>query len=315
MDYKSRSNAVRAEARNKILELRNERLAKKGLLVPASQVTALPPVIEPTPISEFVGSPELVNALKGVVAEPEHQPIATVAKSSKKSVKPAAPKKAKPMQKRDSETLAIAEKPAFIAVIAKTEAESSAELAVEPTIAVTPESAIDVASAPEVVPVAASVAEVEQAPAVEKPVVQPSQPMQSQELAPASAQQHNPIQAPAPAQEPVGALQASIEHALKAQPLPAPVAAAPLPVDPQPTVGSKFSLGPVSDDISPFSLERLPMIGPGLVWHLQKAGVHSLDDLAYEDVDGLIQRLGAISELMRLTDWIRLAKDQDRKAG
>ena len=53
---------------------------------------------------------------------------------------------------------------------------------------------------------------------------------------------------------------------------------------------------------------------PGLndLGHFNVFDTFYLDDLAFEDVDGLIKRLGAISELMRLTDWIRLAKEQDQ---
>ncbi len=265
MNYKIRSNAVRAEARNKLIELRNERLAKKALLAPPTPTYLPASAAEPVVVSEFVGSPELVNALKGVVAEPQIKSPEPVAKSPKKAAKPSTPKKAKVVQKKVAEPAVSAEAPSKSTV--------PVELPVEAPVA----------------PVMHTV------PAVETFV--------------------EPIQLAQPEQTPAPAVFSELE------PMPAPVDEAAKPLtptlasfEPRPTVGSKLSLGPVSDDVGPFSLERLPMIGPGLVWHLQKAGVHSLDDLAFEDVDGLIQRLGAISELMRLTDWIRLAKDQDKKA-
>ena len=57
-----------------------------------------------------------------------------------------------------------------------------------------------------------------------------------------------------------------------------------------------------------YDLERLPTIGPGQIWQLQQAGVFSLDDLAHTDIDQLAVRLGSISRLMRLRDWLSLSR-------
>jgi hypothetical protein len=50
-------------------------------------------------------------------------------------------------------------------------------------------------------------------------------------------------------------------------------------------------------------------VGPGLIWHLQKAGVYSLDDLAHANVDEMVTKLGSITRLMRLKDWISMAQN------
>jgi hypothetical protein len=290
MNYRTRSNDVRAQARNILVELRNERIAKKNLLAPRVDVAE---TIENNPSqsaqAEFLGSPELVSVLKEMFTKPRDVPplsevsLDAVPAEPVLAVEPVVKKK--PSQKKPARRKVAAASPA------PSPAPNSVPAAIEP-IEIEP-----VASVPQIVAAVAPTI-------VEEPTVQPS-----------------PLLAEAP-------VAVSVEPALEhvEEQIAAPAAVLPIvsqdapepvsqvaPAEPvASSMPSKYALSPASDNISPFSLERLPMIGPGLVWHLQKAGVHSLDDLAFEDVDGLISRLGAISELMRLTDWIRLAKEQDQ---
>ncbi|MEO1749966.1 MAG: hypothetical protein AAFR27_15370 [Pseudomonadota bacterium] len=67
-------------------------------------------------------------------------------------------------------------------------------------------------------------------------------------------------------------------------------------------------LAPVEKLADAYALTRLPTVGPGLVWHLQRVGIHSLDELAHADASELAKRLGSIAELMKLAEWIDLAK-------
>ena len=55
-------------------------------------------------------------------------------------------------------------------------------------------------------------------------------------------------------------------------------------------------------------LDRLPGIGPGLVWALERAGVARLSDLAVSAPVPLADRLGPIGGLVDLPGWIAFAR-------
>lgn len=74
-----------------------------------------------------------------------------------------------------------------------------------------------------------------------------------------------------------------------------------------PTADDNLSLHPARAN-GTYDLERLPAIGPGQIWHLQNAGVTSLDDLAHADMDHLVQSLGSMARLMRLREWVSLSR-------
>lgn len=58
----------------------------------------------------------------------------------------------------------------------------------------------------------------------------------------------------------------------------------------------------------PGSLQMLPGIGSGMIWHLNNAGIASLDDLATADPDTLKARLGQIGKLQKIDEWIHFAQ-------
>lgn len=64
----------------------------------------------------------------------------------------------------------------------------------------------------------------------------------------------------------------------------------------------------VKEAVSDSELASLPGAGPGLVWALQKCGVHSMKDLAESDPEILTQRLNLIGQLLDLKGWIRMAQ-------
>lgn len=77
------------------------------------------------------------------------------------------------------------------------------------------------------------------------------------------------------------------------------------PVDPL------FGADDVASDES--ELARLPGIGPGLIWALQRAGVANLADLAAADADALSTRLGVIGDLINVQTWIEEARSAVEK--
>ncbi len=58
-------------------------------------------------------------------------------------------------------------------------------------------------------------------------------------------------------------------------------------------------------------LARVPGIGPGLIWKLGRAGVHSLGDLAAADAAQLRDRFGAPGRLVDFDSWITFARTRD----
>jgi len=61
-------------------------------------------------------------------------------------------------------------------------------------------------------------------------------------------------------------------------------------------------------------LALLPEIGEGMIWHLNKAGIETLVDLAMKNVSELRDELGALGELADLDSWVKFAQDQSASA-
>jgi predicted flap endonuclease-1-like 5' DNA nuclease len=59
---------------------------------------------------------------------------------------------------------------------------------------------------------------------------------------------------------------------------------------------------------APSDLERLPGVGPGLVWALERAGVRRLADLAELAPAELARRLGPLGRLVPAEAWIARAR-------
>jgi hypothetical protein len=55
-------------------------------------------------------------------------------------------------------------------------------------------------------------------------------------------------------------------------------------------------------------LDRLPGIGPGLIWALERAGLHRLADLAPLAPSDLAARLGPLGRLVPVESWITVAR-------
>lgn len=72
---------------------------------------------------------------------------------------------------------------------------------------------------------------------------------------------------------------------------------------PEPVLGALQALAPSASD-----LERLPGVGPNLVWALEQAGIGCLADLAPLTPDALADRLGPIGRLVPAAGWIAAAK-------
>jgi len=56
-------------------------------------------------------------------------------------------------------------------------------------------------------------------------------------------------------------------------------------------------------------LARLPGVGPGLIWALERAGIASLAALASLDPQDLAARLGPLGRLIPAEIWIATARD------
>jgi predicted flap endonuclease-1-like 5' DNA nuclease len=59
---------------------------------------------------------------------------------------------------------------------------------------------------------------------------------------------------------------------------------------------------------APGDLDRLPGAGPGLVWALERAGIHCLADLAPLAPEELVARLGPIGRLVPAEAWLETAR-------
>ncbi|MEM6413404.1 MAG: hypothetical protein AAF720_01965 [Pseudomonadota bacterium] len=58
------------------------------------------------------------------------------------------------------------------------------------------------------------------------------------------------------------------------------------------------------------SLAELPSIAEGMVWHLNKVGIETLDDLADVNVAALREKLGGIGALAAIDDWVAFARER-----
>lgn len=59
-------------------------------------------------------------------------------------------------------------------------------------------------------------------------------------------------------------------------------------------------------------LDRLPGIGPGLIWALERAGIRNFADLAATSPEALARQLGPIGGLIDLDVWIDCARRAGR---
>jgi predicted flap endonuclease-1-like 5' DNA nuclease len=55
-------------------------------------------------------------------------------------------------------------------------------------------------------------------------------------------------------------------------------------------------------------IETVPTLGPGIVWRLAQAGVHSMAELAASDAAAIRMKLGQIGRLVKVEDWIAYAR-------
>jgi predicted flap endonuclease-1-like 5' DNA nuclease len=59
----------------------------------------------------------------------------------------------------------------------------------------------------------------------------------------------------------------------------------------------------------PGDLDRLTGVGPGLIWALERAGIHRLADLALLEPEDLVTRLGPIGRLVPAETWLATARE------
>jgi len=322
MNYRTRSNAVRAEARAHLIKLRNERLAKRGIKPkPAANIenASEKQVAAKVETTDYTSSPEILEALglEAQGAEPETEtaseasdPKEAAPKTRKATSKPAAGGKKQSKKKTVAKQSVKQEKADHadgieeVVPSLKVEENSTEEPPHTPVeqehagetekSPVKPEN--EPSESPQVeIPEAATIQpETDSQVTIDDDKVEPVETALEDDSAlmldeetgnqPASEQKVQPASRPA---------RSAARQSLSSLKRPA---------------SSMRALSPVAAQLNPYSLERLPMIGPGLVWHLQKAGIHSLDDLAHADVDTLVSKLGDISRLMRLAEWVELAK-------
>ena len=62
---------------------------------------------------------------------------------------------------------------------------------------------------------------------------------------------------------------------------------------------------------TPGDLDRLPGVGPGLIWALERAGIARLADLAPLAPSELAARLGPLGRLIPAERWIALAREAE----
>jgi len=55
-------------------------------------------------------------------------------------------------------------------------------------------------------------------------------------------------------------------------------------------------------------IETVPTLGPGLIWRLSQAGIHTMADLAASDADAIRSKLGQLGRLVKVEDWIAYAR-------
>jgi predicted flap endonuclease-1-like 5' DNA nuclease len=100
--------------------------------------------------------------------------------------------------------------------------------------------------------------------------------------------------------DPADAAEAALEGFLRAltgdRPPPAP------PPAPEPGAVLPFQRPELSD------LDRLPGVGPGLIWAMERAGLRRLADLAPLEPPELAARLGPLGRLVPAQSWIAAAR-------
>jgi predicted flap endonuclease-1-like 5' DNA nuclease len=99
--------------------------------------------------------------------------------------------------------------------------------------------------------------------------------------------------------------EAALEEFLRALTGSAPPAPAP---EPEPGAVLPFTGRPERGREPETDLGRLPGAGPGLVWALERAGLHRLADLAPLEPGELAARLGPIGRLVPTESWIAAAR-------
>lgn len=62
------------------------------------------------------------------------------------------------------------------------------------------------------------------------------------------------------------------------------------------------------------NLKSLPEIGEGMIWHLNKAGIDDLMDLAAANAADLRNKLGTLGELADVDGWIKFAQQESKSA-
>lgn len=79
-----------------------------------------------------------------------------------------------------------------------------------------------------------------------------------------------------------------------------------LPFERRPPASMAAAAAPVG---ASGDLDRLPGVGPGLVWALERAGFHRLADLAPLEASELAARLGPLGRLVPADRWIATARE------
>lgn len=63
------------------------------------------------------------------------------------------------------------------------------------------------------------------------------------------------------------------------------------------------------------SLEALPGAGPGLIWMLGQVGITSMEDLAQSDADVVSRNLGLVGQILNVGSWIVFARATTNRDG
>jgi predicted flap endonuclease-1-like 5' DNA nuclease len=113
-----------------------------------------------------------------------------------------------------------------------------------------------------------------------------------------------PNPAPDPAPDPADDAEAALEEFLRALTGDRARAPAPAPA-PEPGAVLPFQRPAIT---APSDLGRLPGVGPGLVWALERAGLRRLADLAALEPKELAERLGPLGRLVPAQTWIAAAR-------
>jgi predicted flap endonuclease-1-like 5' DNA nuclease len=116
---------------------------------------------------------------------------------------------------------------------------------------------------------------------------------------------------PAPAAKPARIRAKQVKPAAAKTPPAEPLTAAPEPVPqlaPRKRAKSRPAAKKPSDAPAGPMIDRLPGIGPGMVWRFNRLGIRSFSDLAASDILTLRQGLGRLHRLVPLDQWIAHVK-------